>query len=408
MKRALLFIGGGAEAVPAFEKARKMGLSVVCFDGNAACPGFFFADAVEIIDTYDAERCADIASSKYPGLSGVLSVGADVPVSVASVGERLGLNTVSIEVAKCVSNKVLMKDAFSLANIAIPEYRSVSNSKAILDFMSAYGPRVVVKPTDSRGARGVVLLNDKLDAEWAFNQAREISSSGSVMVERFVSGPQFSTEGFVNMGRYIHVGTSNRNYSKLHQFKPYIIEDGGSLPASIDQEQMRSMVKLLGDVVSSLKMETGVLKGDLVWDETTECFRVIEVATRLSGGYFCTHEIPLSTGFDFIGEAIHQALGEPRISEMIVDERRSVCQRYVFGRPGTVRSIPDIAAIENMTGIELARCSVEVGDRLTDTTSHVSRLGVVIASGTSPREAQKNCLAAVDCMESSIEISSSE
>ena len=38
---------------------------------------------------------------------------------------------------------------------------------------------------------------------------------------------------------------------------------------------------------------------------------VIELAARLSGGFFCTREIPLNTGVDFIGCAIKVALGEP-------------------------------------------------------------------------------------------------
>ena len=37
---------------------------------------------------------------------------------------------------------------------------------------------------------------------------------------------------------------------------------------------------------------------------------MIELAARLSGGFFCTREIPLNTGVDFVGDAIKVALGE--------------------------------------------------------------------------------------------------
>ena len=37
---------------------------------------------------------------------------------------------------------------------------------------------------------------------------------------------------------------------------------------------------------------------------------MIELAARLSGGFFCTREIPLNTGVDFVGAAIKLALGE--------------------------------------------------------------------------------------------------
>ena len=36
---------------------------------------------------------------------------------------------------------------------------------------------------------------------------------------------------------------------------------------------------------------------------------IIEIAARLSGGYFCSHEIPLNTGVDFVRQSINIALG---------------------------------------------------------------------------------------------------
>lgn len=404
MRRTLLFIGGGEEAIPAFEKAREMGLRIICFDGNDSCPGFKVSDAYEVIDTYDYQGCADIADLKYPEISGVLSVGADVPVSVAAVGERLGLNTVSMDVAMCVSDKVIMKDMFSTANLPIPEYRAVSEPSEIKEFLTKHGGRVVVKPTDSRGARGVVVVDHASDATWAFQQARDISATNSVMVERFVSGPQFSTEGFVNNGKYFHVGTSDRNYQRLGQFKPYIIEDGGSLPATLTREQIEAIEELLQSVASCLEMRTGVLKGDLVLDIDHGFFRVIEVATRLSGGYFCTHEIPLSVGFDFVQEAINQALGEPSSLSGIADAKKNVCQRFVFGTPGIVKSLPNMSLVENMPGIKLAKCRVNLGDSIGCITSHISRMGLVIATGDTAMEAEKNCMAAVAFMEHNIEV----
>ena len=52
----------------------------------------------------------------------------------------------------------------------------------------------------------------------------------------------------------------------------------------------------------------GTVKGDIVVHDGEPY--VIELAARLSGGFFCTREIPLNTGVDFIGAAIKVALGE--------------------------------------------------------------------------------------------------
>jgi hypothetical protein len=55
------------------------------------------------------------------------------------------------------------------------------------------------------------------------------------------------------------------------------------------------------------EQDEGDIKGDIVVHKGEPY--VIELAARLSGGFFCTREIPLNTGVDFIGAAIKIALG---------------------------------------------------------------------------------------------------
>ena len=57
-----------------------------------------------------------------------------------------------------------------------------------------------------------------------------------------------------------------------------------------------------------MNIQNGILKGDIVIEKNEPL--VIEVAPRLSGGYFSTHEIPMSTGVDLLGLALKQAMGE--------------------------------------------------------------------------------------------------
>ena len=68
------------------------------------------------------------------------------------------------------------------------------------------GP-LIVKPVDSRGARGVIRLGAGVDPEWAFAAARAESPTGRVMAERFLDGPQVSTESLVIGGVAHTVGS---------------------------------------------------------------------------------------------------------------------------------------------------------------------------------------------------------
>ena len=67
----------------------------------------------------------------------------------------------------------------------------------------------------------------------------------------------------------------------------------------------------------------GTVKGDIVVHDGEPY--MIELAARLSGGFFCTREIPLNTGVDFIGAAIKIALGET-VDEADLTPKHSVAR----------------------------------------------------------------------------------
>ncbi len=80
---------------------------------------------------------------------------------------------------------------------------------------------------------------------------------------------------------------------------------------------------------AALGVTNGTVKGDIVVHNGEPY--VIELAARLSGGFFCTREIPLNTGVDFIGAAIKLALGEAVAPDELTPKHQTpVIQRYAF------------------------------------------------------------------------------
>ncbi len=87
MRRALLIVGGGIEAVPGIRLEKEMGLRVVVSDMNPNSPGFAVADDRIIASTYDVKATV-AAAQKYHctvgPIDGVMCIAADVPLTVAS------------------------------------------------------------------------------------------------------------------------------------------------------------------------------------------------------------------------------------------------------------------------------------------------------------------------------------
>ena len=377
MTRTLLFVSGGIEAVPAIARARQMGLRVAVSDGAADAPGMALADERLVVSTYDV--AGTVAAARGLDLDGVICVASDVPQTVAGVAEAFGLPGVTPESAALATDKLAMKERFARDGVPVPWFTPVQSAG---ELAALEGP-LIVKPVDSRGARGVIRMTPGLDPEWAFAAARAESPTGRVMAERFLAGPQVSTESLVIDGVAHTVGLADRNYEHLERFAPYVIEDGGELPTRHDAAALGAVVQR---AAASLGVRDGVVKGDIVVHDGRA--HVIELAARLSGGYLCTHEIPLSTGVDFVGCAIRVALGEPPDpAELVPRYARGVAQRWLFPPPGRVVAIAGADDVEARPEVELCELRVAVGDTVPPVTSHPSRAGVVIATGHTREQA---------------------
>ncbi len=443
MNKTLLIISGGIEAVPGIKLAKEMGLFVVVSDINPKAPGFSIADDRLIASTYNVAEtvaAAKLYNSNVRKIDGVICIASDVPLTVASVAKELGLPGISIESALLATDKLKMKIKFRRDKVPIPWFSNVEScehlKKVILEqikitdrlspsdkggaFMKNKSlPLFVLKPIDSRGARGVIQITDKTicnfhkvtsiktDKYAAISQCSEnsllndffelsksYSTKGKVMVEQFLDGPQVSTESIVIDGMAYTVGFSDRNYEFLQKYSPHIIENGGELPSVLPQAQQQEVYELIQQAATSMGIVNGVVKGDIVVSGGKPY--IIELAARLSGGYFCSHEIPLNTGVDFVGCAIRMALGK-KIDplELKAKFKRGVAQRYLFPEPGRV---VDISGVDDvMSRSEVAFCEIRVkkGDIVAKTDSHPARAGLVITCCDTREEAIERAEAAV-------------
>ena len=399
--KTLLVVGGGIEAVPGVELAQAMGLHVVVSDVDPDAPCMALADDTLIASTYDIAATVALAREyheKVRPLDGVMCIATDVPLTVASVAQDLGLPGIPVEAALLASDKLLMKDRFARDDIPIPWYSPVTDPEDLRRIVDERGTSLVIKPADSRGSRGVLRLSDGVDLEWAFGESLRHSPSDRVMVEEFLTGPQVSTESLVIDGVAYTPGFADRNYELLDEYAPHIIEDGGELPSHLSDEIQNSIRDLVERAAASLEVSSGVVKGDIVLSDGVP--HVIELAARLSGGYFCTHEIPLNTGVDLVGNAIRLAIGDSVDPDDLVPRyQHHLSQRYLFPGAGRVVSVTGDDEVAAWPGVEMVEIRVSPGDTLRSVDSHPARAGLVLVTGADRQEAMtlaKRAIEAID------------
>ncbi len=398
INKTILFISAGLEAVPAIQRAKQLGLTVIVSDRDSAAPGVQYADNFLLADTYNIEETL-VAAKQFHAqerkIDGVICVAADVPQAVAAVATELGLQSVSLHSAFLAADKLAMKDQFSKDGVPIPWYTQVDSVAHLKQLVGDKGFPLVLKPVDSRGARGVLKLTAEVDLDWAFAESKSHSPSDRVMLESFLSGPQVSTESILMEGVAYTVGFADRNYELMEKFAPFIIENGGDLPSFLDEETQQAIRDLVQKAALSMGIDHGVVKGDIVVHKGKPY--VIEMAARLSGGYFCTHEIPLNTGVDFVGAAIKLALGIPLAPKELEPKlNRYICQRYFFPEQGLVTEVDGVDDVRACKTTEFLDVRVNVGDVIKPFQNHLARGGMVITSGNSRMDALENAANAVN------------
>lgn len=384
MSKTLLIVSGGVEAADAALRAKQMGLHVVVSDLNPAAPGFAHADSRLIADVYGPQETAAAAerySRKIRRIDGVICVAADAPLTTAAVCERLGLPGLSRASAELACDKLAMKRRFAATGVPVPWFCEIETPQALQRVAVERGRELVIKPVDSRGSRGVQRVSRVEDLTKAFLLARSHSPSERVMVEQYLDGPQISTESVVVGGRCHTPGFSDRNYEYLERYAPFFIENGGDLPSHLAPQLQAKVKDVVARAAAALGVTNGTVKGDVVVHKG-EAY-IIELAARLSGGFFCTREIPLNTGVDFVGAAIKVALGEPvELADLEPQYQKPIIQRYAFPPAGRVVSISGDDEARKIEGVIDVVVTAKPGDAIPPAGDKRPSAAMVLSTGS--------------------------
>jgi len=383
-KKVLLILGCGIDQIPGILKVKEMGLYAIGLDGNTDAEGKQYCDEFYTVSIKHIEQIEKFLQSKLiKRVDGVIAFGVDIASIVARTADILGVNyTIPLESAMLSENKFASKEFM------------------INQFVNNYNFPIILKPIDNSAARGISYIKDTSDLNNYYEYALKFSREKKVQAEKYLDGPQISTESFIIKGEVYNIGFLDRNYDDMDRFLPNIIENGGDMPSVFMKEKHKKQLEqYLKIILEKLNIKNGVIKGDIVIHN--DMVYIIEFALRLSGGNFSTICIPKSTGVDFLKIAIKLHLNIPiDKQELVIKENNHIALRYKFSedtKKGIIKEIKTPKTDENIIFFAL---HVKVGEMISEkTTDHSKRLGFVIAKGDTREMAIHNAQKFLDEME---------
>ena len=393
MKKALLVLGGGQDQVFMLKTCKEMGYISVCVDGNPNSPGLKIADYSKPINFTEVQNVISYCKhliSKGINLSGVSTMGSDIPHILSQIASFFNWIGPSLETGEWASHKFKMKNRFIDKNIPVPRFGKVESEKHIDELRKVWGvDKVIIKPTDRAGSRGVRMICKNDDLNLALDYARKYSFNNEIILEEFILGPQISTETIMYRGVGTTPGFADRVYDYSTVFSPMIMENGGWLPSKISEELYQNICLLVESAAKALGIENGVAKGDVVICPIRGPL-IIEMAARLSGGDFSESLVPLSKGINYVSTVIDIAIGKtPDFKKLIPQKNKVVANRYFFPPPGNLDDIIGLEKMKKIPQLKKLDLYVKPKDILPVIDSHNKRAGVFVVVGDDRESVQK-------------------
>lgn len=369
MKKVLI-LGASLLQLPAIRKAKELGYYVAVVDYDSKAPGIRYADEYFNVSTTDVQKVVEVA--ELIRADGVLTLATDMPVrSVAAACEALGLPGISFETAIRATDKGEMMKAFHENGVAHPWFLICESFEDLCAFDIEYP--CIVKPTDSSGSCGVLLVNDPAEMRDAWEYSSRHSRSGRVIIEEYLQGQEVSVEILVIDGTPHVVAVTD----KITTGPPHFVELGHSQPSRLREIDLQQVRRLAVEAVRALGINIGAAHVEIML--TQDGPRMIELGARLGGDFIATHLVPLSTGVDLVEAVIRQACGD-HFGLDFRSSRNSIA-RFLWAKSGTIKEIEGIAEARSIPGVNEIILLKGVGDTISELASSNDRIGVVIAEG---------------------------
>ncbi len=386
-QRHILVLGGGHGQLSLINRLKEQNIRVAVQDQNPHCPARSLADDFVEADTRDHIAAAD-AAIRY-GVDAVLTTGTDQPVlAAARAAEARGCPSMfSEETALALTDKEVMKSVLTNAGVRTPKYR-IAGAGSGLEVLNGLKKPFVIKPVDSQGQRGVMMLNSPDDFLRYRDESLKWSRRGRLIVEEYHRNQEITVSGWVYRGNTSIWAVTDR---VTRDFPPHIGLCLAHRYPSVYAAGYNDEVKNLTlRCVEALGVYNGPIYFQFLISDSG--IMVNETAGRLGGAYEDI-SLPPVCGTDLLGILIAGAVNgraNPDDEEFNVPlSASSFAVPLMFCHPGKVNSNGNTGQIMNFPGITSFKYLLPPGTLVRNPANSIQRAAYMVVHGESPSDVNR-------------------
>lgn len=352
--KKLLILGGSRISCEIIHKARELGVytGVTDWYEYEKSPAKQLADNWHMVSTADTEAMVDlIKEENYDGI--ITGFTDSVLPYYAEICDRAGLPCYGTkEQFEILINKNKYKSLCEEFGVPIVNEYLIKdiNNEAELDRIDF---PVLVKPSDSSGARGVSICQSKKELIQAYHRAMEFSQAKEVLIERYITGEEVTVFlTFIDGNIYLS-GIGNRHIK--HNQKGVIgLPVAYTFPSIYTKGYVKNILPKVEKMLKSIGIQDGMMFMQcLVENETCILY---DLGYRLTGSleYKLLDDI---CSYDPLEMMIKFALTGKMTSDQKIEEKitpfwkKYACNVSYLIKPGTIKRISGIEELLNIPGV---------------------------------------------------------
>lgn len=378
-KETILIFGGGDNQLTLIKASKERGYFTVVIDPNETASGKEISDVFEVIAPKDFDSTCKVVE-KY-NIKGIATAQMENPLLLmAQIAEKYNFIFPSVEQIKRARNKFLMKQAFLKAGVPCANGKLFRAGEMIssenLDDLQF---PLIIKPSDAFSSRGVLKVNNFDQIISNENFTRTFSSDGSLIIEEFIEGKEYSIESITYKG----ITNIIQYTEKIITDYPFTVEMGHIQPAELDDIQKVEIDKIVKKAIDALELDNCATHTELMLTKTGP--KIIEIGARLGGDYISSYLTLHSTGINMDAAVADIAMGnEPDTTKKI-----SHCSGIFYFHLGESKKVAEIKNWKDVlefNNVVFANLLIGQGEIIQPLTDSAKRSGFIILESNTKKD----------------------
>jgi biotin carboxylase len=316
-------------------------------------------------------------------------VGADDESAVlaAAAAAALGLRHNPVGAVRATRNKVTMRRRFARAGLNAPRCRQVALDESPRRIAGEVPYPCVLKPLGLSASRGVIRADDEVSFVSGFERILAILSRPDVrrsgvprhalLVEDFVSGPEFALEGLLENGSLRLLAL----FDKPDPLDGPLFEETIYVtPSRLGQAERDALVREAAAGCRALGLREGPVHAELRLHGGEPW--LIEIAARTIGG-LCSRTLRFGAGVSLEELVLRHALGLG-VEDAERREEGAGVMMIPVPRAGVLREVHGLARARAVPLVEDVELTVHRGTELVPLPEGHAYVGFIFARGPGP------------------------